>query len=106
MLGGITKRRYKLLSKRSEGRTLNQDQLLRTTNVTAIDQSLHQRLSMRKADEWAQTPNKQFYGGASLYNLIAGGPIALWEWRMSLEKQVSEQMKAERNKATDTTTIE
>jgi hypothetical protein len=91
---------------RSEGRTLNQDQLLRTTNVIAIDRSLHKLLSKRHADKWALTPNKQFYGGTPLYNVIAGGPIALWEWRHSLEKQVSEQMKAERNKASDIATIE
>ncbi|WP_348270064.1 hypothetical protein P8936_06445 [Edaphobacter paludis] len=96
LLGGITSRRFKQLSIHPEGRILNQDQLLRATNVIAIDQSLHKLLPRRQADKWVQAPNRQFCGGTPLYNMVGGGAITLWEWRQSLDKQVSESRAAER----------
>jgi hypothetical protein len=93
LLGGITSRRFKQLSTRTEGRILNQDQLLRATSVIAIDRSLPKLLPRRQADNWARTPNSRLPGGTPLFNMIAGGPIAPWLWRLSLEEQVSEQKK-------------
>lgn len=90
LLGGITNRRLKQLSSRTEGRTLSQDQLLRATSLIAIDRCLHQLLSRRQADKWARTPNRQLPGGTPLFNMIAGGLTVLWELRLSLETQVSE----------------
>lgn len=29
-------------------------------------------------------------GGMPLYDIVGGGALALWEWRQSLDKQVSE----------------
>ena len=81
LLGGITSRRFRQLSTRPKGRILNQDQLLRATNVIAIDQSLHKLLPRRQADKWVQTPNRQFCGGTPLCNMVGGGALTLWEWR-------------------------
>jgi hypothetical protein len=36
---------------------------------------------------------RQLPGGTPLFNLIAGGVIALWELRLSLEARVSEMGK-------------
>ncbi|HKU24528.1 MAG TPA: hypothetical protein VJQ54_03595 [Candidatus Sulfotelmatobacter sp.] len=102
LLGGITSRRFKQLSTRPEGRILNQDQLLRVASVIAIDQSLHKLLPQRQADQWAQTPSRQFRGGTPLYNMLAGGALTLWEWRQSLDQRVSESRAAEREKQTKT----
>lgn len=90
LLGGITNRRFRELSTRPEGRVLNQDQLLRVACVIAIDRSLHKLLPRRQADKWIQTPSGQFRWGAPLYNMLAGGALTLWEWRQSLDRQVSE----------------
>jgi hypothetical protein len=81
------------LSTRKEGRILNQDQLLRATSLIAIDRSLHELLPRRQADNWARTPNSRLPGGTPLFNMIAVGPTSLWEWLLSLAKQVSEQKK-------------
>jgi hypothetical protein len=81
------------LSTRTEGRILNQDQLLRATGVIAIDRSLPKLLPRRHADNWARTPNSRLPVGTPLFNMIAVGPTSLWEWLLSLEKQVSEQKK-------------
>lgn len=96
LLGGITSRRFKQLSTRPEGRILKQDQLLRAINVIAIAPSLHKLLPRRQADKWVQTPNRQFCGGTPLYNMVGGGALTLWEWRQSLDEQVSESRAAER----------
>ncbi len=96
LLGGISGRRIKQLSIRPERRILNQDQLLRATSVIAIDRSLHNLLTRRQADKWARTQNRCLPGGTPLSNMIAGGPLALWEWQVRLEKQVSEQKTAGR----------
>jgi hypothetical protein len=96
LLGGVTSRRFKLLSTRPEGRILNQDQLLRATSVIAIDRSLHKLLPRRQANKWVQTPNRRFRGGTPLYNLVDGGVLTLWEWLQSLDKQASESRAAER----------
>lgn len=96
LLGGITSRRFKQLSTRPEGRILNQDQLLRATSMIAIDQSLYKLLPRRQADKWVQAPNRQFCGGTPLYNMVGSGALTLWEWRHSLDKQVSESQAAER----------
>lgn len=90
LMGGITSRRYRHLSIRPEGRILNEDQLLRVNSVIAIDKALHKLFSRRRADKWARTPNWRFIGGTPLFNLIAGGAIGLWEWRLRLEKKVFE----------------
>jgi hypothetical protein len=94
LLGGITSRRFKLMSTRPEGRILNQDQLLRATSVVAIDQSLHKLLPFRQADKWMKAPDRRFRGGTPLFNMVEGGVLTLWEWRQSLDRQVSESRRA------------
>jgi hypothetical protein len=100
VVGGITSRRYKQLFTSSEGRILSQDQLLRAIRLIAIDHSIHKLLSRRRAEKWVRTPNRQVYGGTPLFGMIVGGSITLWELRLSLERQVSQQKEAERYKAT------
>jgi hypothetical protein len=76
LLGGITIRRLKQLSTRTEGRILNQDQLLRAASLIAIDRCLHKLLPRRQADNWARTPNRELAGGTPLFNMIAGSHLA------------------------------
>jgi len=58
--------------------------------VIAINHCLHKLLPRQQVDEWARTPNRQLLGGTPLFTMIAGGLIALWDLRLSLETQVSE----------------
>jgi hypothetical protein len=95
LLGGISTRRFRQLSIRPEGRILNQDQLLRVTSLIAIDQALKELLPWQQADNWARTPDMRLRGGTPLHNLIRGGTVTLWEWRQSLERQVSESQETD-----------
>lgn len=98
LLGGISSRRFKQLSNRPEGRILNPDQLLRVTSVIAIDQALRELLPRRQANAWANTPDMRLPGGTPLHQMIRDGPLVLWPWRQSLERQVSELRNAQKQK--------
>jgi hypothetical protein len=94
LLGGIPSRRFKQLSSRPEGRILNQDQLLRVTSVIAIDQSVRQLIPRRQADKWALKPDRMLPGGTPLFNLIQGGALTLWRWRLFYETQAAKTREA------------
>ncbi len=98
LLGGISGERFKQMSTRPEGRILNPDQLLRVTSLIAIDQALQELLPPQPANAWANTPDMQLPGGTPLYHMIREGPLVLWPWRQSLERQVLERRSAEQRK--------
>jgi hypothetical protein len=77
LFGGITARRHKQLSTRTEVRILSQDRLLRATGLIGIDRCLHRVLPRLQADKWARTPTSQLPDGAPLFKMIAGGVFAL-----------------------------
>jgi hypothetical protein len=98
LLGGITSQRFKQLSASPEGRILKKDQLLRVTNIIAIDDSLHKLLPRRQADKWVQTPSRDwmFRGRTPLNDMVDGRILILWELRQQLEARASESGEAER----------
>jgi hypothetical protein len=99
LLSGIPSQRFKQLSANPEGRILNRDQLLRVTTIIAIDDLLHKLLPSRQADQWVQTPGRdwRFRGGRTpLSDVVDGGILTLCEFRRQLEARASESSEAKR----------
>ncbi len=60
-------------------------------------QSVEMRASLlADTGTWARTANRGLADGTPLTNMIAGGSLVLWEWRLRLEEQRIEQKTAER----------
>ncbi len=81
LLGGISSSAYYLLKQnpRTQGKTLDQDRLVRISYLIGIFKSLNILYSQRLADQWMQLPNNNpiFAGRTPLEYIVRGGTPAM-----------------------------